>query len=77
MLTLTIETLQVIVLRLRLIPAGRTTSDEMFLVNEKIEALAEARTILIRGGDPVKFWFTALVLPKVMGGGDRQRIVMM
>ena len=58
--------------------AGQATSDEMFLmVNEKIEALAEARTILIRGGDPVKFWFTALVLPKVMGGGDRQRIVMM
>jgi hypothetical protein len=32
--------------------AGQATSDEMFLmVNEKIEAMAEARTILIRGGD--------------------------
>jgi hypothetical protein len=52
MLTLTIEALQVVDLRLRQMAAGRTTSDEMFLmVNEKIEALTEARTILIRGGD--------------------------
>jgi hypothetical protein len=52
-LTLTMEALQVIDLRLRLMAAGQGTSDEMFLmVNEKIEALAEARTILIRGGDP-------------------------
>jgi hypothetical protein len=52
MLTLTIEVLQVIDLRLRLIAAGKGTSDEIFLmVNEKIEALTEARTILIRGGD--------------------------
>jgi hypothetical protein len=55
MLTLTIEALQVIDLRLRLMSAGQATSDEMFLmVNEKIEALAEARTILIRGGDPAE-----------------------
>jgi hypothetical protein len=53
MLTLTIEALQVIDLRLRLMATGRGTSDEMFLmVNEKIEALADARTILIRGGNP-------------------------
>jgi hypothetical protein len=53
MLRLTIEAFQVIDLRLRLMATGRGTSDEMFLmVNEKIEALAEARAILIRGGNP-------------------------
>jgi hypothetical protein len=53
MLTLTIEALQVIDLRLCLMSAGQATSDEMFLmVNEKIEALA--RTILILGGDPAE-----------------------
>jgi hypothetical protein len=52
MLTFTIESLQVIDLRLRLIAAGKGTSDEIFLmVNEKMEALTQARTIIIRGGD--------------------------
>jgi hypothetical protein len=53
MMTLTIEALQVTAARL--MSAGQATSDEMFLmVNEKIYALAEARTILIRGGDPAE-----------------------
>jgi hypothetical protein len=51
-LTLTVEALQVIDLRLRLIAGGKGTSEEIFLmVNEKIDALAEARTIMIRRGD--------------------------
>ena len=39
-------------MRLRLIAAGKSTSDEIFLmVNEKVDALEEARAILLRGGD--------------------------
>jgi ABC-type taurine transport system ATPase subunit len=49
---LMLDAFQVIEMRLRLIAAGKSTSAEMFLmVNEKIEALAQARTILIRGGN--------------------------
>lgn len=52
MLTLIIDALQVIDMRLRLIAAGKGTSEEMFLMlNEKVDALGEARAILIRGGD--------------------------
>lgn len=51
-LTLMIDAMQVIDMRLRLIAAGKSTSDEMFLmINEKIDALAGAGTILIRGGN--------------------------
>jgi hypothetical protein len=52
MLTLMIDALTVIDMRLRLIAAGKSTSEEMFLmVNEKVDALDQARTILLRGGD--------------------------
>ena len=52
MLTLMIDALNVIDLRLRLIAAGKSTPDEMFLmVNEKVDALEETRAIFMRGGD--------------------------
>jgi hypothetical protein len=52
MLTFMIDALNVIDMRLRAIAAGKSTSDEMFLmVNEKVNALEEARAILMRGGD--------------------------
>ena len=52
MLTLMTDALNVIDMRVRLIAAGKSTSDEMFLmVNEKIDALEEARAIHMRGGD--------------------------
>jgi hypothetical protein len=52
MLSLMIDALNVIDLRLRLIAAGKSTSEEMFLmINEKVNALEEARVILMRGGD--------------------------
>ncbi|MCK1288594.1 hypothetical protein IVB41_32310 [Bradyrhizobium sp. 44] len=55
MLSLPVEALQVIELRLRLLAAGKGTPDEIFLVvNEKIDALAEARNILIRSGAPAE-----------------------
>jgi hypothetical protein len=51
LLTLMIDAMQVIEMRLRLIAAGKGTPEEVFLmVNEKIDALTHARTILIRGG---------------------------
>jgi hypothetical protein len=50
-LTLMIDAMQVIEIRLRLIADGHGTSEEMFLMaNEKIDALTQAGTILIRGG---------------------------
>ena len=52
MLTLMIDALNVIDMRLRLIAAGKSTPDEMFLmVNEKVDALEETRAIFMRGGD--------------------------
>jgi len=52
MLTLMIDAVNVVNMRLRLIAAGKSTSDEIFLmVNEKVGALEEARAILLRGGD--------------------------
>jgi hypothetical protein len=52
MLTLMADALEVIDMRLRQIAGGTGTTDEMFLmVTEKLDAAAEARTILIRGGD--------------------------
>jgi hypothetical protein len=52
MLTLIIDSLNVIDMRLRLIAAGKSTCAEMLLmVNEKVDALEEARVILMRGGD--------------------------
>jgi len=53
LLTLMADAVQIIEMRLRLIALGKSTSDEMFLMmSEKIEAFGEARSILIRGGDP-------------------------
>ena len=55
MLTLIIDSLNVIDMRLRLITAGKSTFDKMLLmVNEKVDALEEARVILTRGGDAVQ-----------------------
>jgi len=44
---------RVIEIRLRMMVLGKSTPDEMFLmVTEKIEALEQAKKIIIRGGDP-------------------------
>jgi hypothetical protein len=52
LLTLMIDAMQVIEMRLRLIAAGKGTPEEIFLmINEKIDALTHARTILICGGN--------------------------
>ena len=48
-----IDALHVVEMRLRMIAFGKSTPDEMFLmVTEKIGAMEEARTIVVRGGDP-------------------------
>ncbi|WP_249129723.1 hypothetical protein [Bradyrhizobium japonicum] len=50
-LTLMMDAMQVIDMRLKLIAAGKGTSEEMFLMaNEKVNAMAEARNILIKAG---------------------------
>lgn len=50
---LSIDALHVVEMRLRMIASGKSTPDEMFLmVTEKIGAMEEARTIVVRGGDP-------------------------
>ena len=52
-MTLMMEATRVIELRLRLIVLGRSTPDEIFLmVTEKIDALEQATSVIIRGGDP-------------------------
>jgi hypothetical protein len=53
LMTLMIDAMQVIEMRLRLIAAGgKGTPEEIFLmVNEKIDALTQASTILARGGN--------------------------
>ena len=57
MLTLMIDALNVIDMRLRLIAAGKSTSDEMFLmVNEKVDALEEVCAILVRGGNTTQIY---------------------
>lgn len=51
-LMLMIDAMQVIDMRIKLIATGKGTSEEMFLmVNEKIDAMVDARSILIRGGN--------------------------
>ncbi|MBP1294223.1 hypothetical protein [Bradyrhizobium elkanii] len=51
-LTLMADALQVIDMRFRQIATGTGTADEIFLmVTEKLDAAAEARAILFRGGD--------------------------
>jgi hypothetical protein len=52
LMTLMIDAVQVIEMRLRLITAGKGTPEEIFLMmNEKIDALTQANTILARGGN--------------------------
>jgi hypothetical protein len=47
-----VDAMQAIEMRLRLIAAGKGTPEEIFLmINEKIDALTRARTILICGGN--------------------------
>jgi hypothetical protein len=53
--SLMIDALRVIEIRLRLIASGKSTPQEIFLMmSEKIDALEAARAILIRGGDTVQ-----------------------
>ena len=50
---LMVEAARVIEMRIRMIAIGKGTSDEMFLrVTEKLGAMAQAKAIVIRGGDP-------------------------
>jgi hypothetical protein len=52
LMALMIDAMQVIEMRLRLIAGGKGTPEEMFLmVNEKIDALTQASTIVARGGN--------------------------
>jgi hypothetical protein len=51
-MTLMADAGRVIEMRLRAMALGRATTDEMFLmVIEKIEAMDQAKKIIIRGGD--------------------------
>lgn len=53
MMTLMADTVQVMEIRLRAMALGQSTTDEMFLmVTEKIDAMEQAKKILIRGGNP-------------------------
>jgi len=52
-MTLMVEAARVIEMRLRMIALGRSTPGEMLLmVTEKIDAMEEAKAIIIRGGNP-------------------------
>jgi hypothetical protein len=52
MLTLMMDVARVVEIRLQMIALGKSTSEEMFLmVTEKVDALEQAKTIIIRGGD--------------------------
>ena len=47
------EAMRVIELRLRLMAFGRSTLDEISLmVTEKLDALEQAKSVIVRGGDP-------------------------
>jgi hypothetical protein len=53
MLTVMADAARVIEIRLGMMALGKSTPDEMFLmVTEKIEAMEQAKAIMIRGGDP-------------------------
>jgi len=53
LMTLMADAARVIEIRLRMIALGTSTPDEMFLmVSEKMSAMAEAKSICVRGGDP-------------------------
>ena len=50
-MTLMVEAARVIEMRLRMIALGKGTSEEMLLmVTEKVEAMKQAKKIIIRGG---------------------------
>jgi hypothetical protein len=52
-MTLMADAARVIEIRLRMMALGTSTPDEMFLmVTEKIDAMEQAKKIIIRGGDP-------------------------
>ncbi|MET3839084.1 hypothetical protein [Bradyrhizobium sp. OAE829] len=53
MMALMMDAARVIEIRLRMMAFGKSTPDEIFLmVAEKIDAMEQAKTIIIRGGDP-------------------------
>ena len=53
MMALMMNAARVIEIRLRMMAFGKSTPDEIFLmVAEKIDAVEQAKTIIIRGGDP-------------------------
>ena len=53
MMTLMADAARVIEIRLRMMALGKGTTGEMFLmVTEKIDAMGQAKKIIIRGGDP-------------------------
>jgi ABC-type taurine transport system ATPase subunit len=50
---LALDAAKVVEMRLRMMALGQSTPAEMFLmVTEKLEAMEDAGTIIIRGGDP-------------------------
>jgi hypothetical protein len=52
-MTLMVEAVRVIEMRLQMIVPGKGTSDEMFLmVTEKLDAMGQAKAIVIPGGNP-------------------------
>ena len=53
MLTLMMDAARVIELRLRMMAFGTSTPNEMVLmITEKLNAMEEAKAIMMRGGDP-------------------------
>jgi hypothetical protein len=53
LMTLMADAGRVIEIRLRMMALGKSTPDELFLmVTEKIEAMEQAKKIIVRGGDP-------------------------
>jgi hypothetical protein len=53
LVTLMAEASQVVEIRLRMMALGISTSDELLLMfTEKIDAMDQARTIIMRGGNP-------------------------
>jgi hypothetical protein len=53
LMILTIDAGRVIEMRLQALAFGRITIDEMFLMlTEKIEAMEQAKRVVLRGGDP-------------------------
>jgi hypothetical protein len=53
MMTLMADAARVIEIRLRMMAIGKSTTDEVFLmITEKVEAMNQAKSIIISGGDP-------------------------